>query len=273
MPLYFKAVSDLPPTEILWHRIIWSSLLTLIIAIAIRRANEITKTFLNTKQVGWLTLSALLIGGNWLLFIWAINNNRMLDASLGYFINPLINMVLGYFFLQERLTKVQLIAAGLAILGVTIQVIAFGQIPWIALGLGLCFGIYGLIRKRISTDALIGLHVETALLIPIVIISIWFHDQSINLFANHTTFTSFLLIMAGPATTLPLLLFVYASRRITLTSIGFIQYIGPSTMFLMAVFIYHEPVGAHRWITFAFIWSALALVTWQAAMQMRQLSR
>jgi chloramphenicol-sensitive protein RarD len=270
MPIYFKALGCLPAAEILCHRIIWSAALTVLLVCSLGKVKSLWFTIRQIRQLTLLALSASLVGANWLLFIWSVNNDRMVDASLGYFINPLINMVLGYLFFNERLVLLQKIAAGLAVTGVMIQVIGFGQIPWIALGLGFSFACYGLIRKRISVDSLTGLNIETTLLLPVAITTLFLSvSPTSNLFNNNTEL-NILLMAAGPATTLPLLLFVFASKRLTLTSLGFYQYIGPSLMFILAISVYKENVGADRWLTFILIWTALALVSWHAVSHYRQ---
>ncbi len=270
MPVYFKLLSPVAPIEVLWHRIIWSALLTSILIHFFQSWRNSVKAITNRRQLPWLLLSTLFIAFNWLLFIWAISNNRMLEASLGYFINPLINMLLGYLFLKERLVPLQQAAAGLAVLGVAIQVTAYGSIPWVALGLGCSFGLYGLIRKRVSVDALTGLNVETMLLLPIALASLWMLNSPTSNLLQNTWQLNSLLLLAGPFTTIPLLLFVIASKRLTLTSLGFFQYIAPSLMFMLAVLIYDERVGTERWWTFGFIWTALALVSWHAMHRYRR---
>ena len=269
MPVYFKALADLPAEEILWHRITWSAVLTAILVVTIGRAKELFAVTRQKRHLGMLVLSASLVGANWLLFIWAVNNDRMVDASLGYFINPLINMVLGYLFFDERLALTQKFAAVLAVTGVMIQVIGFGQIPWIALGLGFSFGFYGLIRKRIAVDSLVGLSIETTLLLPIAVAALVFSTSPTTNPMNNSAILNGLLLVAGPATTIPLLLFVFASKRLTLTSLGFYQYIGPSLMFIIAILVYEEELGVDRWLTFILIWTALVLVSWHAVKQYR----
>ena len=265
MPIYFKQLAQVPSLEILCHRIVWSSLLTLGLCLLLNRRSAFLEIMRQPKALGLLMLSAFLVGGNWLLFIWAINNNHLVEASLGYFINPLVNMLLGYLFLRERLTSLQQVAAALAVTGVMIKIIGFGHVPWIALGVAFSFGFYGLLRKQMHVESLLGLTVETTLLVPFAVFYFLVTDSpTMNWSANSWQLNA-LFLFAGPATTVPLLLFVHAGRRLTLTSLGFFQYLAPSCMFLLATGIYGEQVTAGQWWTFVFIWSALALVSSQAA--------
>ena len=212
-----------------------------------------------------LVLSTALLGTNWGIFIWAVNNNHMLDTSLGYYINPLINVLLGYLFLQERLRRRQTIAVCLAFTGVIIQLIAFGSIPIIALLLACSFALYGLIHKKTHVESLPGLTIEALLLLPVALLY-WYlmpNSESSNLFNNTMTING-LLIGLGVVTTLPLLCFTAAAKRLQYTTIGFIQYIGPSLMFILAVVFYDETMGLKDIITFGFIWAGLILFTWDS---------
>ncbi|WP_431687655.1 EamA family transporter RarD [Hahella sp. NBU794] len=269
MPIYFKQLSHMPALEILGHRIVWSSVLTVLLCAVSGRLMAVRAGLLEWRKLRWLALSALLVGGNWLLFIWAVNNNHLTEASLGYYINPLVNMLLGYLFLGERLTFLQRIAAALAVGGVLLEIVAFGSLPWIAVVLALSFGFYGLLRKQVAVDAVSGLCVETCLLAPAALIYMWTSASPASDMLTNDAYHNLLLLAAGPATTLPLLLFIIASRRLTLTILGFFQYLGPSIMFILAITLYQEPVPQGKWITFVIIWCALALVSWDAVMRYR----
>jgi len=216
-------------------------------------------------MLGWLLLSALLLGGNWGLFIWAVNSNHLLDASLGYYINPLLNVLLGMLFLGERLRKLQWAAVALACSGVLIQLITFGSLPWIALTLAGSFAIYGLMRKKLAVDAVSGLFFESLLLLPLALWFWWQHADSsaANLLNNSWQLNSY-LIAASLVTTVPLLCFIAGARRLQLSTMGFFQYIGPSCMFVFGIWLYHEPFAAGRLITFGLIWLALLLYTLDA---------
>ena len=264
-PIYFKAISQVPALEILAHRIFWSFGLVFLLLVASKKLHRVIAAFKTPKQLALLGVATLLIGFNWFLFIWATTNDFILDASLGYFINPLLNVAIGMLVFGERLRKLQIVAVLLAVAGVLIQLITFGSIPWIALGLAGSFATYGALRKKLPFDSLTGLWLEVALLLPVMLVYFLFFAQSSasNMLAN-TWQLNTLLIMAGVVTTLPLLCFTAAAQRLRYSTLGFFQYIGPSIMFVLAVFIYNEPLEVERLITFAIIWSALALYSYDA---------
>lgn len=264
-PLYFKLLTHVSPGEILSHRIIWSCVLLLILLLASRRLYRVQAVLRQPRQLLNLTLSALLVAGNWLLFIWSVNNNHLLEASLGYYINPLLNILLGMLFLGERLRRIQSLAVALAGVGVIIQVVLLGHLPWIALTLAASFSIYGLIRKQIAVDAQTGLFVETMLLLPLALIYLLtLANSSTSDLTLNASSLNLLLMAAGVVTTVPLLLFTAGARLIPLSTLGFIQYLGPSIMFLLALFYYDEPVQPAKLLTFGFIWSALLLFSWES---------
>ena len=276
-PLYFKQIDFIPATEILLHRIVWSFLLLLLVLLALKQGGKVLAVLRQPKMLAWLLLSALLLGGNWGLFIWAVNSHHMLDASLGYYINPLLNVVLGMLFLGERLRKLQWAAVVLAGSGVVLQVLTFGSVPWIALTLAGSFAIYGLMRKKLAVDAITGLFIESLLLLPLALWYWWqFADSSaVNLLQNSWQLNGF-LVAAGLVTTVPLLCFIAGARRLQLSTMGFFQYIGPSFMFVFGVWLYHEPFAAERLVTFGLIWLALLLYTadaWRYNSQLRRSRR
>jgi len=266
-PLYFKQIDFIPAAEILLHRIVWSFLLLFVVLLALRQGAKVLAILRQPKMLGWLLVSALLLGGIWGLFIWAVNNNHMLDASLGYYINPLLNVLLGMLFLGERLRKLQWAAVALATSGVLLQLITFGSLPWIALTLAGSFAIYGLMRKKLAVDAITGLFYESVLLLPLALWYWWQYADSsaANLLQNSWQLNGYLMA-AGLVTTVPLLCFIAGARRLQLSTMGFFQYIGPSFMFVFGVWLYHEPFAAERFVTFGLIWLALLLYTadaWQ----------
>nr|WP_095506763.1 EamA family transporter RarD [Paraferrimonas sedimenticola] len=262
-PIYFKQLGQVPADEILMHRVIWSFWLVIAIVALQRNFGRVRALAKQPKNLMVLCFTSVVIAANWLIFIWAINNDYLLEASLGYYINPLLNVLLGVLFLGERLRKPQLLAVAVAATGVAIPLISHGNIPYVALALAGTFGIYGLLRKKLPVDASTGLLSETAVLMPFALAYwVWFTDSpSANLMTN-TTELNLLLLAAGVVTTLPLLCFAAAASRIPLYMVGFIQYIGPSLMFVLAVGLYGEPLTDEKIITFAFIWSALAIFTW-----------
>ena len=257
-PIYFKSLSEVSPLEILSHRVVWSFFLLAFLLHLGRSWRNVRDTLTSKPKMTYLVATSLLVGANWLIFIWAVNANHMLDASLGYYINPLINVVLGMIFLGERLRKLQWFAVGLAAIGVLIQIVAFGSIPVVAIALAFSFGFYGLLRKKVSLEAQTGLFIETLVMLPAAAIYLLFIADSAtsDLAANPMTL-NLLLIAAGIVTTLPLLCFTGAATRLKLSTLGFFQYIGPSLMFLLAVLIYGEAFTTDKAITFAFIWGAL----------------
>ncbi|NRA83294.1 MAG: EamA family transporter RarD [Gammaproteobacteria bacterium] len=258
-PAYFKLIQHVAPTEILVHRIVWSFAFVCLIIFVSSSWHKVQHVFKQVLKLPLLLITSLLIAGNWLLFIWAINNDHMLDASLGYYINPLFNVLLGTLFLGERLRKMQWLAVGIAFSGVLVEIISFGSIPWVSLALAISFGFYGLLRKKINVDAISGLFIETLFLIPLALGYLVLVDvASFELFENRFDQTA-LLMAAGIVTTLPLLAFSAAAIRIPLSTLGFIQYIGPSLMLLMAVFVYDEVFAPEKAITFGLIWCALVV--------------
>ncbi|WP_281545935.1 EamA family transporter RarD [Grimontia sp. SpTr1] len=264
-PLYFKALTDVPPMEVLVHRVIWSFFFLALILHTSGGLARVKLLLKDKKRLGLLTITAVVIAANWLIFIWAVKNDLMLDASLGYYINPLINVVLGMVFLGERFRKLQWVAVTLAFLGVAIQVITFGSLPWVALVLACSFGCYGLLRKKINVDAATGLFIETLVLMPVSLIYLLFIASSTtsDMMQNNWGL-NLLLIAAGVVTTLPLLCFNGAATKLRLSTLGFFQYIGPTIMFMLAVGLYNEPFTTDKATTFAFIWTALAIFTFDA---------
>ncbi|EOI3361512.1 EamA family transporter RarD [Aeromonas hydrophila] len=259
-PIYFKTIAAVPAAEILTHRMIWSCALLMVLTLLGRQWHKVQAVLRQPKVLLTLAFTSITVGGNWLLFIWAINNGHMLDASLGYYINPLFNVLLGMLFLSEKLRRLQWWAVGLAASGVAIQIIAFGSLPWIALVLASSFAIYGLIRKKLALDALTGLLIETLIMLPPAAIYLWgFADSPTSHLTQNDWHLNLLLIAAGAVTTAPLLCFTAATTRLKLSTLGFFQYIGPSLMFILAVTLYGEALALDKMITFAFIWSALVL--------------
>ncbi len=261
-PVYFKAVAEVPPLEILCHRVIWSVLLLFVLLVVGGRVAEIRALLAKKRLCGMLLLTSLLIGMNWFVFIWAVTNGYMLDASLGYFINPLVSVLLGMIFLGERLTALQWVAIGFACVGVVIQLISFGSLPVIALFLACSFAFYGLFRKKISLEPRLGLFIETTLLFPLAFGYLIFFAESptTNIWENSFGL-NVLLLFAGVITTVPLLCFTYATSRLRLSTLGFCQYISPSIVFFLALFCYQEPLHQETALTFGFIWIALLIFT------------
>ncbi|AYO10789.1 EamA family transporter RarD [Vibrio campbellii] len=259
-PIYFKSIAEVSPLEILSHRVFWSFFLLAALLHFGRQWRSVRDIIKNKTKMMYLVSTAILVGANWLIFIWAVTSNHMLDASLGYYINPLINVLLGMVFLGERLRKLQWFAVALAACGVLVQLIVFGSVPVVAIALAMSFGFYGLLRKKVSVEAQTGLFIETLVMLPAASIFLFFiaSTSTSNMFENPWQLNT-LLIAAGVITTLPLLCFTGAATRLKLSTLGFFQYIGPSLMFLLAVLIYGEPFTSDKAITFAFIWGALVV--------------
>lgn len=273
-PAYFKLIHYVPADEILTHRVIWSFFFMLALVSLGRQWSKVRQIFRTPKKVLGLGLSAVLIGGNWLLFIWAVNNHHMLEASLGYFINPLVNVLLGMIFLGERFRRMQWVAVLLAVCGVLIQLWTFGSVPLIALGLAFSFAFYGLIRKRIAVDSGSGMLIETLWLLPVAAIYLFgIANSATSHLGQNPLSLNLLLIAAGIVTTVPLLCFTGAANRLRLSTLGFFQYIGPTLMFLLAVLFYGEVPGQDKMVTFGFIWAALALFIMDALYTQRRTRR
>jgi len=256
-PLYFKYIDHIDPLEIIMHRIIWSFALLLLLVLTMGQMSVLKDILARPKQLVVLAIASVLVGSNWLIFIWAVNNDRMLEASLGYFINPLLNVALGMLFLGERLPRLQLFAVAIAFFGVSIQVVLFGTIPWISLALAGSFGVYGLIKKKIKLKALTSLCIETAILTPPAIVYWFFLESESSSFVSNQWSLNLTLISAGIVTTLPLLAFGAAATRLPYYVQGLFQYIGPSLMFILAIVVFNEELDQTKLITFGFIWLAL----------------
>ncbi|NIF34767.1 EamA family transporter RarD [Enterobacter sp. Cy-643] len=273
-PVYFKLIHYVPATEILTHRVIWSFFFMLALITVCRQWPQVKRACQNRKKILALALSAVLIGGNWLLYIWAVNNQHMLEASLGYFINPLVNVLLGMIFLGERFRRMQWLAVLLAFCGVLVQLWTFGSLPIIGLGLAFSFAFYGLIRKKIAVDAQTGMLFETLWLLPIAGIYLFgIADSATSHMGMNPWTLNLMLIAAGVITTVPLLCFTAAATRLRLSTLGFFQYLGPTLMFLLAVTFYGEVVTEDKLITFGFIWAALALFIADAIYTQRRLRK
>lgn len=261
LPLYFRALDHIRPDEMLAHRIIWS-VPTGLILIMIARNWQQLRAALTLQHVLWLSVSAALIGVNWLLYIWAVDQERVMEASLGYYINPLINVLIGAVFFSERLRIAQWISVALATVGVAVMTSALGYLPWVALVLCFTFAFYSVIRKQVQVDSRAGFVVEAALLAPLALIWLgWFVGQPDGRWMGEGGWDIPMLIAAGPITAVPLILFAIAAKRLRLSTIGMMQYIGPTLQFLISVFVFQEAFGLTHAIAFAFIWTALVVFT------------
>ena len=263
-PMYFKLLSSVPALEIVMHRIVWSVLVLCVLLVVRKKFSQVVVAIRDPKIITTLAISGLLLAVNWLVFIWAVNNDKLLDASLGYFINPIFNILLARFFLQERLTRLQLLAVFVALAGVVFLIFSYGQLPWIALVLATTFSIYGLLRKKVTVDSMPGLLIESCIMLPFALLYWCIMDTSSgNMLANSVDL-NIILLLAGVVTTAPLLCFTAAARRIRYTTLGFFQYIGPSLMFLLAIMHYQEPLDTSRVVTFVCVWSGLLIYVYDS---------
>ncbi|HNQ24181.1 MAG TPA: EamA family transporter RarD [Phycisphaerae bacterium] len=270
-PLYFKAIAQVPALEVLAHRIVWSVLLLVALVLLQRRGRALLRVLAHWPTALALATTTVLIALNWFVFIWAVANNHVLQSSLGYFINPLVNVLLGFVFLRERLRRGQVLAVALAAVGVGLR--TWHQVPWIALVLAGSFGFYGLLRKVARVDALLGLTVETALLAPWAAgYLLYLGARGDGAFGAVSPKLTILLLLAGVITAVPLLWFTHAAKRLTLTTLGFLQYLAPTGHFLLAVLAFGEPFTRHDVLSFALIWSALGIYSADAVQRGRQLA-
>jgi chloramphenicol-sensitive protein RarD len=258
--VYWKELGSVPPLEIIAHRVAWSFFFLFSLIILQRQRNQFVVILQNPRMLLILLSTSILVGANWLLYVWAVNNNHLLQASLGYYINPLVNVVLGMVFLKERLRRPQILAVLLATIGVLYLTIQYGQFPWIAICLAMSFGLYGLIRKVAPVSPLVGLTVETLLLaLPAIGYLLYLDFQGTGTIFRVSLKFDLLLIGCAPLTAVPLLFFTAGAKRLYLSTVGLMQYIGPSGMFFLAVFYYHEPFSIAQIWTFVMIWTALVI--------------
>ena len=262
-PLFFKQLQAASAIEVVLHRMVWSLVFVLIVLAVLRRWNWLGDVRRSPALLGKFAVSALLLAGNWLSYVWAVNNGHVLDASLGYFILPLINVALGFIFLHERPRKAQWVAFALAATGVLWMAVQSGHVPGLALLIAMTFGFYGLMRKTATLGALEGMSLETMLLAPLAVVALLWAGPSGpgSQWPAHDAHTWLFFLLSGPVTAIPLLLFAAGARRVPLSTMGFLQYITPSILALMGVFLYGETFAGPRAVGFVFIWVALLLYT------------
>ena len=271
MPIYFKFLLDITPVEIIAHRIGWSVLLLLVLALARRELASILLLMGNRRLVAALATSALLIAVNWLVYVWAVAHQHILAASLGYFLNPLVSVALGVVVLKERLRPMQMVAIGLALLGVVMLAFSALDTLWVTAMLAFSFAFYGLIRKVTPVDALPGLTIETLILFPVAGLYLgWLAVDGTLDFGQHLLST-LLLPLSGVLTSVPLLLFAQAARRLPLATIGLLQYVTPSIQFMVGYLLYDEPLGSTKLFSFLLIWIALAIFTYDTLGHLRRM--
>ena len=270
-PLYFKAIQSVPALEIIVHRALWSALFGALLLLVWKHPGWLRELRSNPRRFAVLALSGVLIASNWLVYVWAVNNERMLEASLGYYINPLVNVLLGMLILGERLRRLQWLAVALAALGVLQQLWQVGSIPWVSLVLALTFGFYGLIRKQAPVAALPGLVVETWLLLPLALGWLLMHPAAMSTQADFwSTQEALWLIAAGPITLVPLVCFNAAARHLPYTTLGFLQYLAPTLVLLQAIFLFGEHFDPSKLLAFICIWTGLAIYSVDAWLSLRK---
>ncbi|MDD3323911.1 MAG: EamA family transporter RarD [Sulfurospirillaceae bacterium] len=271
IPIYFKIVSSVSPLETLSHRIIWSAVLLFGMILFSKSLSTCRILIQDFNKLKFLLLSALLVATNWLVFIWAVNHNMIVEASLGYYINPLVNFALGALFFKEKPNVWQKVAMALALFAIVYQVISLGTLPMVSLTLAFSFAFYGLIRKKINLPSVVGLYVETLILFPMALgYFVYICATQQNSFIFPPNALSWWLVLAGVITVVPLLWFNAAATRISLMHIGFFQYIGPTVSFLLAIFIYDEIPTKEKLVTFCLIWIALFIFSFNAYTQKRK---
>jgi len=269
-PVYFKLVQSVPPTEVLAHRIVWAVPFGALILHVRRQWPEVWKAFTAPATVFWLALAASFISANWFIYIWAVQQGQVLQASLGYYINPLMYVLVGVLFLNERLRRAQVVSVLLAAIGVSYLTIKGGQFPFVAISLALLFTLYGVIRKQVAVGAMPGLFIETLLLFPFAAAWLgWLMISQQAAFGQAGVSISLLLMLAGPLTVVPLLLFAIAARRLTLTVIGFMQFIAPTLQFIVGIF-YGEILTPAHLVCFGCIWAAVAIFSIDAFYQQKR---
>lgn len=271
MPIYFRAVKDVPATEILAHRIVWCGVLLAGVLTLARRWSDVAVS-LRTRQVAAvLFVCGLLLAVNWFTYIYAAVSDRIAQASLGYFLIPLVNVAFGLIIFRERLRPARWLAVALAAIGVGYVIATAGILPWISLTIAISFSIYGVLRKLTPVDGLVGLFVETLFLAPVAGgFVVWWFLQQTGTMGKVDWQTDGLLLLSGVVTAVPLLCFGQAARRLPLTSLGFLQYLSPTLQLMLAVFLYDEPFHRQQQISFGFIWLALAIVTVDSAIMARK---
>ncbi|MFF3101476.1 EamA family transporter RarD [Viridibacillus arvi] len=274
-PLYWKGLQHVASEEVLAGRVIWSFILTLIFVVILKQGKMLLVDFKqlwqHPKSFWLLVTAAYLISLNWFLYIWAVNNNHIVESSLGYYMNPLVSVLLGIFFLKEKLSKAQVMSFIIAAIGVLILVISYGQIPWLSFGLALTFGVYGLLKKKVLVDATRGLVLETFFILPVAVayyVYVYFHG---NISFLHTNIkTDVLIIGTGIVTAVPLILFATGAQKIPLYLVGFIQYVSPTIMLFLGVIVYGESFSGIDLLSFSFIWVALILFSITKIIEVRK---
>ena len=262
LPVYWKALGALNPVEILAHRIIWSCVFSFFMAAAARKTSDFVSLFRTDRRALVILLfSSLAVTANWSIYIWAVNDGRILESSLGYFINPLVSILLGTVIFKERLSKIQWLAIGIAAIGVCLEVAAIGHLPFVSLGLAFSFGIYGILKKLSATESIVGFTVETLFITPFALAWLKWRQYSGLAHFPYGTWITLLLIGTGVATSTPLIMFAWGVKRSAMTTVGLIQYTSPILLLIIGTAVYHEPVSFVRLLSFALTWVSIIIFT------------
>jgi chloramphenicol-sensitive protein RarD len=272
-PIYFKLLEQAPALQVVCHRIVWSFILLAILLSARKEWKTLRRAITGPKMLGLFMIASILLTVNWLTYVFGVQAGYIVETSLGYFINPLVSVLLGVVFLRERLRPLQWAAVSLAALGVLYLTLDYGYIPWIALVLALTFGLYGLAKKTSPLGSFYGLSLETGLMfIPCIGYLLFIQSQGTGVFGHSSALTNILLVFTGPATAVPLLMFGAAARKMNLTMLGLLQYIAPTLQFLIGVWVYHEPFTIANLVGFCIIWIALIVLWVEGYKQYRRIN-
>jgi len=270
-PLFFRQLGHLRPMDVLCNRAAWCCLFVALLLTLGRRWHRVQAAIRQPQQILRLLAAALLIGSNWLIFLYAVDQRQVVASSLGYFLTPVFNILLGLLVLKERLNGKEWCAVALAVLAVAIEIATLGNLPWISLALAGTFGLYGLVRKQIAVDAVSGLWLETLAMLPVALLyALWQSGEGHAVFGGHDWGTTLLLGIAGVLTAVPLMAFAAATQRLNLATIGMLMYINPTMQFATAVWLFNEPLQPARLLTFALIWIGLGVYSWAAWEKYRQ---
>ena len=262
LPAYWKLLQKVSPLEILANRIIWSVVFLALLLSVQKKWGKAAKALTTPSVLRMLLITGTLVCGNWLIYIWAVNSDRVIEASLGYYITPMVNVFFGFLFFRDRLRKLQWFAIAIAASGVLYQLFRYGQLPWVSLGLAFTFGTYSLLRKMAEVESSVGLFVETLFLsIPALIYLGFLEFHGGGAFGDLGIKTDLLLLGTGIATSIPLITFVYGAKRLSLVTVGILQYLSPTISFLLGIFAYGEPFTSAQFVTFGCIWAALVIYT------------
>ena len=262
-PLYFRQLAHVSPMDVLSNRAVWACVFVGLLLTLRGGWSKVAAAFRAPRQFAMLALAALLVGSNWLMFLWAVANQQVVASSLGYFLTPLVNVLLGLVVLKERLNRLEWVAVGLAVAAIANEVITLGSLPWVSLFLAATFGTYGLVRKQVPVDALTGLWLETLAMLPVCgIYALWMAQGGHMVFAGHDLSTATLLVGAGTITALPLMAFAAATQRLDLATVGMLMYINPTLQFATAIWLFGEPLQPARLVSFGLIWLGLFVFSW-----------